>query len=253
MDSCFDSEMKKLCNWLLFGLSTTDIHGSVHKEIYSDCFFVISKDGLQAYITSGAFKEFSKLTTLVSNCNIYCLTKSDENDQEKQEVIKVSRFYEMVHDKKVIGMPTRKVNGWMDPTSEMQMVEKWPIIQAYGLDMVGGGFFTMKHNFSNVRDQLDEVYKEYDAFSKYRIVNEEIERINSHFFDNFFSFNRDTLAKRQQRTEHELIEALYQRYQYSLMQRKSCDFSEEDANDGLPISRVLIGQNTNKANSEASD
>jgi len=35
------------------------------------------------------------------------------------------------------------------------MVEKWPMIQAYGLDMVGGGFFTMKHAFRNVRDELD--------------------------------------------------------------------------------------------------
>lgn len=82
--------MKKLCNWLLHGLSTTDICGSVISDIYSDCFFVISKDGFQAYLNSGAFKEFSNLSTLLSNCNTYTLTKSDEADIEKQEVIKVS-------------------------------------------------------------------------------------------------------------------------------------------------------------------
>ena len=36
-------------------------------------------------------------------------------------------------------------------SSEMNLVEKWPIIQAYGLDIVGGGFFTMKHKFTNIR------------------------------------------------------------------------------------------------------
>lgn len=62
--------------------------------------------------------------------------------------------------------------------------------------MVGGGFFTMKHRFVNLRDELDFLYKEYDSFSKYRIVNEEIERLNVHYFDNFFAFNRDTPSKR---------------------------------------------------------
>lgn len=76
------------------------------------------------------------------------------------------------------------------------MVERWPIIQAYGLDIIGGGFFTMKHSFRNLRDELDQIYMEYDSFSKYRIVNEEIERLNVHYFDNFFSFNKDTIAKR---------------------------------------------------------
>jgi len=75
----------------------------------------------------------------------------------------------------------------------------------------------MKHNYMNTRDELEKVYKEFDAFSKYRMVNEEIERLNSHFFDNFFSLTRDTPQKRQQRTEHELVEAFYQRYQYSLI------------------------------------
>jgi hypothetical protein len=39
---------------------------------------------------------------------------------EKQEVIKVSRFYEMVHDKKVVGMPCRKLRFLKDfVSSEM--------------------------------------------------------------------------------------------------------------------------------------
>jgi hypothetical protein len=63
--------------------------------------------------------------------------------------------------------------------------------------MVGGGFFSMKHQLKNLRDNLDAVYQEYDSFSKYRIVNEEIERLNLHYFENFFALNRDTLTKRQ--------------------------------------------------------
>ena len=149
---------------------------------------------------------------------MYTLTKTDEDDQEKQEVIKVARFFEMVHDKSALGVPTRALHPVHDfVTSEAQLIEKWPMIQAYGLDMVGGGFFTMKHKYVNVRDALNELYLEFDGFSKYRMVNEEIERLNTHYFDNFFSFNRDTPAKRMQRTEMELIDAFRFRYEFSLL------------------------------------
>lgn len=37
------------------------------------------------------------------------MTKQDEEDPEKAEVIKVAQFYEMIHDKSVVGMPTRKI------------------------------------------------------------------------------------------------------------------------------------------------
>jgi len=197
MDSSYDTEMQKLTNWLLFGLSTTDIYGASPGFCYEDSFFVISKDGFQGFTNSGGFKELSKLDTLIQNLNVYTITKSDENDSEKQEVIKVARFYEMVHDKKIIGMPVRRIDPENDVvTSETNLVEKWPMIQAYGLDMVGGGFFTMKHSWKNLRDELDLIYKEYDSFAKYRMVNEEVERLNVFFFDNFFAFNRDTATKR---------------------------------------------------------
>ena len=62
----------------------------------------------------------------------------------------------MVFDKKRIGMPIRNLRQYKDfVNSELELVEKWPLIQAYGLDMVGGGFFTMKHQLKNLRDSLD--------------------------------------------------------------------------------------------------
>lgn len=103
-------------------------------DSYSDSFLVVSRDSFQAYTNSAGFKELQNLTTLIPNCNIYTITKTDENDSEKQEVIKVAKFYEMVHDKKSIGMPVRKlaINDYL--AGEAQVVEKWPLIQAYGLD-----------------------------------------------------------------------------------------------------------------------
>ncbi len=74
------------------------------------------------------------MTTLLTNCNIYAITRAEDEVAERQEVIKVAQFYEMVFDKKVIGMPVRRLTNKDYVPSEAQMVEKWPLIQAYGLD-----------------------------------------------------------------------------------------------------------------------
>ncbi|CDW75335.1 UNKNOWN [Stylonychia lemnae] len=245
MDTFHDEEMKKLQNWLLYGMSSSDINGSTLSDSFADSFFVISKDSFQAFTNSQGFKEISNLVTLLTNCNVYTITKSDENDSERQEVIKVSKFYEMVYDKKAIGMPVRKltINDYV--ASEQQLIEKWPLIQAYALDIVGEGFFTMKHHFVNLRDELQTMYAEYDSFAIFRIVYDEIDRFNKHYYDNFFAFNKDTPLKRLERTEQDLIEAFYLRSEFSLLTRKASHCSQL-ADDGLPLTRALIGINTNK-------
>ena len=53
--------------------------------------------------------ELSRLATLISNCNIFVLTKEEEQDYERAEVLKVSKFYEMIHDKNVVGVPVRPI------------------------------------------------------------------------------------------------------------------------------------------------
>ena len=112
IDSRFDTEMTKLQNWLLFGASTYTVHGSSPSCDFQDSFFVISKDSLQAFTNSKGFKTLGELTTLVPNVNLHTVTRSEEEDDpDKLEVIKMTKFYEMVHDKKSIGMPVREITA----------------------------------------------------------------------------------------------------------------------------------------------
>jgi hypothetical protein len=76
------------------------------------------------------------------------------------------------------------------------MIEKWPICQAYGLDLVGDGFFTMKHMVRNIRDEMNAIYSEYDSFGVRRVVQDEVEKVGHHFYDNFFKFNTDGPERR---------------------------------------------------------
>ena len=45
------------------------------------------------------------------------------------------------------------------------------------------------------------MYAEYDSFATFRIVFDEIDRFNQHYYDNFFTINKDTPLKRLERTE----------------------------------------------------
>ena len=50
-------------------------------------------------------------------------------------MLKVTKFFEMLHDKQAVGIPVREIAS--DETryrTENQVIESWPIIQAYGLD-----------------------------------------------------------------------------------------------------------------------
>ena len=58
--------------------------------------------------------------------------------------------------------------------------------------MVGNGFFTMQHRFHSVRESLQKIYQEFDSFATFRVVFDEIDRLNIAYHNNFFDFNRFT-------------------------------------------------------------
>ena len=58
------------------------------------------------------------------NCNVYALTEEEEKDTEKAEILKVAKFYEMVHDKQSIGVPVRQFKAdETTHTDERQIIE----------------------------------------------------------------------------------------------------------------------------------
>lgn len=74
--------MKKLTNWLFYGLSGKDVDGSPLNDHFEDTFAVVSKDSLQIYCTYRGFKDASALSALVPNTNLYCMSKKEEEDQD---------------------------------------------------------------------------------------------------------------------------------------------------------------------------
>lgn len=242
IDSHHDKEMKKFQNWLLYGFSGFDVENSPLNSVFNDSFIVISKDSFQAYTTPQGYGELSRLSALIPNRNIFWLTPKEEAEQEVNEIKKIAKFYEFVCDKPTIALPARELTSNDTVANELIMIEKWPICQSYGLDIVGEGFFTMKHNVKNIREALNLIYKECDSFAIHSVIYDEIPKNGHHFYDNFCSFFKDSPVRRCDRTEKELIEALTFRYEFGLVG----NIEEHKREDALPIPRVLFGSNTNK-------
>lgn len=128
MDSRNDNEMRKLLNWLVWGYSCSDIYGESDSYFFDDSFFVVGKDSLQIFTNVAGYDYLKILITLVTNCTIYVMTAEDEKNQERQEVLKVSKFYEFVHDKPVMGMTVQLPLDLKLQGQETRIVETWPLI-----------------------------------------------------------------------------------------------------------------------------
>jgi len=127
--------MKKLANWLLFGRSGSDVLSNTPRSFYNDSFFVISKNALQIFTTEQGYDNLAGLITLISNCNIYTTTQKQEEETDQFENIKVSKFLEMVFDKPAIAMPVHAIDDSdYGAKTSRDIIEQWPLIQAYGLD-----------------------------------------------------------------------------------------------------------------------
>ena len=240
--------MKKFENWLLHGCSGFDINNTPIDDKFSDTFIIISRDSFQAFTTPKGYNELARLSALVPNRNIYCLTPAEEAEQELNEVKKIAKFYELVSDKPTIAVPAREVRSGENFANELVMIEKWPICQSYGLDLVGGGFFTMKHDVKNIREALNLIYREYDSFAIHTIIYDEIPKNGHYFYDNFYSLLKENPQKRCEKSEKDLIEALMFRYEFGLVG----NVEDHKREDDFPVPRVLFGVNTNKDNHELS-
>lgn len=108
--------------------------------------------------------------------------------------------------------------------------------------VVGNGFFTMKHKWTNIRDKMHAIYKDLDSFSMHRIVFYEMERLNETFFHNFLTFNRHSAQKRLLSTPAQLTQAFQTKYEMSSVQRLANGMNE--FNDGFTKSRICVGQET---------
>lgn len=119
-----------------------------------DCIVLVTAHSLAIYAPSRALAErlAEPLTGRITNVLLFTPTAEEAADQDTAEEVKIASFVQMLVGIKRIGIPCGDGAAPQQgaPLSlagnsgALMALERWPLLQAYGLDGVGrSGFFTM--------------------------------------------------------------------------------------------------------------
>ncbi|KAM4842588.1 dynein axonemal assembly factor 9 isoform 1-T1 [Thomomys bottae] len=193
IDSRYNEGCRELANYLLFGLynqNTSDFEKTgFSEEVLDDVIILIKSDSVHLYCNPVNYRYLLPYVAHWRNLHFHCMTENEYEDEEAAEEFKISSFVDMVRDCSKIGIPYSS-QGHLQ-IFDMFVVEKWPIVQAFALEGIGGdGFFTMKYELQDVSLNLWNVYSKMDPMSLENLLSEDLVAFE-HQWTNFFA-NFDT-------------------------------------------------------------
>lgn len=101
------------------------------------------------------------------------------------------------------------------------VIEIWPLIQAYAIDIFGLGFFSMSHPPSDISLILYPVFLEFDDAGILSIINDDLPRLNGVFTQTIeFVNKRNYTAGRGELTESLINECMTLPFEYATIQSK---------------------------------
>ncbi|XP_075276372.1 dynein axonemal assembly factor 9 isoform X3 [Opisthocomus hoazin] len=193
IDSRYNEGCRELANYLLFGLynqNNNDFERTgFAEEVLDDIIILVKPDSVHLYCNPVNYNHLLPYVAYWRNLHFHCLTENEYEDEEAAEEFKISSFVDMVRDCSRIGIPY-SCQGHLQ-IFDMFIVEKWPIVQAFALEGIGGdGFFTMKYELMDVSVDLWKTYSKMDPVSLEDLLFEDL-MIFEHQWTNFFA-NFDT-------------------------------------------------------------
>ncbi|KAF6284136.1 hypothetical protein mRhiFer1_001827 [Rhinolophus ferrumequinum] len=191
IDSRYNEGCRELANYLLFGLynqNTSDFEKTgFSEEVLDDVIILIKSDSVHLYCNPVNYRYLLPYVAHWRNLHFHCMTENEYEDEEAAEEFKIASFVDMVRDCSKIGVPYSS-QGHLQ-IFDMFVVEKWPIVQAFALEGIGGdGFFTMKYELQDVSLNLWNVYSKMDPMSLESLLSEDLvafEHQWTSFFANF--------------------------------------------------------------------
>ncbi|XP_046289216.1 dynein axonemal assembly factor 9 isoform X2 [Marmota monax] len=193
IDSRYNEGCRELANYLLFGLYNQNISDfektGFSEEVLDDVIILIKSDSVHLYCNPVNYRYLLPYVAHWRNLHFHCMTENEYEDEEAAEEFKISSFVDMVRDCSRIGIPYSS-QGHLQ-IFDMFVVEKWPIVQAFALEGIGGdGFFTMKYELQDVSLNLWNVYSKMDPVSLENLLSEDLVALE-HQWTSFFA-NFDT-------------------------------------------------------------
>ena len=241
-DSLNNSNILKLGNFLLFGFSSiVELEDKALPYDFNETFLIISANKIFIFSSNSRKEFFYNLCSKINNIEIeyYFPTKKEECDTEKVQILKISKFIEQTRNYKTIGVTL--LNKEKNNITE---IEKWPLINAVGLDILKEGFFTMKHDIIDLSLEFDNLYTKYDISAIFNFLINKANKLETILSDFFNMFDREIIENRLNKSEDNFNDN--QELDFLLLNYQNLKKTRFNYLNNLPDTRVLIGYNTDK-------
>ncbi|XP_056445921.1 uncharacterized protein C20orf194 homolog isoform X1 [Gadus chalcogrammus] len=222
IDSRYNAGCTELANFLFYGLYGKNQMNLDHvleefpEEVLDDVILLIQWDCVHLYCNPVNYSYLLPYVSHWRNLHLYCLTPSEYEDEEAAEEFKISSFVSMMKDCSCVRVPFSS-QGHMQ-NFHMFMLEKWPIVQAFALEGIGGGsFFTMKYKLMDISERLGQMYSRLDPLSLENILAEDLVNFEKQWSNFFSSMDLESHLSIQEVSEAQAGEVFRSYYSHGLI------------------------------------
>ncbi|XP_049918064.1 uncharacterized protein C20orf194 homolog [Epinephelus moara] len=231
IDSRYNEGCTELARYLFYGLYGRNQLNVEHvleefpEEMLDDVILLIKAECVHLYCNPLNYSYLLPYVSHWRNLHLYCMTETEYEDEEAAEEFKISSFVTMVQDCYRIGVPYSS-QGHVQ-RFDMFMVEKWPLIQAFALEGIGGGsFFTMKYKLMDMSEKLWQVYNRLDPVSLDTLLTEDLVNFEKQWSGFFSSMDLESHLSILELSEAQAGEAFRTYYSHGLISSNITDKSK---------------------------
>ncbi|CAJ1074647.1 uncharacterized protein C20orf194 homolog [Xyrichtys novacula] len=222
------TELAKYLFYELYGKNQLNLEHAFEEfpeEILDDVILLIKAECVHLYCNPVNYNHLLPYVSHWRNLHLYCMTEAEYEDEEAAEEFKISSFVTMVQDCYHIGVPYSS-QGHIQ-SFDMFMVEKWPLLQAFALDGIGGGsFFTLKYKLMDMSEKLWQVYNRLDPVSLDHVLTEDLVNFEKQWSCFFSSMDLESHLSILELSEAQAGEAFRIYYSHGLISSNITDKSK---------------------------
>lgn len=248
VDGGFSAATARAIEYLLFGWcgqnyrSRDGVHDSNpvirgSDEVLEEVVLVVTQNSFELICDPPSYKVLIPWVIGLPNLIVHCPTEPEANDHEFRDLFKIRSF---VASMRGLGVVATALGG----ADAFDVVEKWPLVQSYALEGVGGGgFFTLKHQVVDSAPLLAELYSAVDAGTVDLVLRQIVPQLQWHWAG--FVARINALSDRSKIDLGPLVEPLRAYFEHgrsldsSAPARAECRFDVFDAPGDAGLSHVL--------------
>ncbi|XP_045917900.1 dynein axonemal assembly factor 9 [Micropterus dolomieu] len=231
IDSRYNEGCTELAKYLFYELYGRNQLNMEHfleefpEEMLDDVILLIKAECVHLYCNPMNYCYLLPYVSHWRNLHLYCMTEAEYEDEEAAEEFKISSFVTMVQDCYRIGVPFSSLGHIQ--RFDMFMVEKWPLIQAFALEGIGGGsFFTIKYKLMDMSEKLWQVYNRLDPVSLDNVLTEDLVNFEKQWSGFFSSMDLESHLSILELSEAQAGEAFRTYYSHGLISSNITDKSK---------------------------